>query len=219
MKPHYQTLEVEEDATHDEIKSSWKRLAKIYHPDKQGGSEEKQKELNEAYSILGDPEKRAQYDQVGLIENISLEDKAKKNLTELFEVAIGTWLGGGRPLNRMFIVMHQTVNEIIKNINYKISGKENQINSFYTKIGLIEDELEEKSSGEIYRLAVENTINIIEKEIVALKVEILQLESDIRLREKMIEILESEYPEEQDPEPEYQYHRHDSGIFVGRNIT
>lgn len=217
MKPYYQTLEVEENATQEEIKSSWKRLAKIYHPDKQGGSEEKQKEINEAYSILGDPEKRSQYDNVGIIENGSIEDQAKKNLTELFEFAISEWLKGGKPLERMFIVMHRTVNEIIKNAKYKISEKEYEIESLESTIGLIEDDLKEKSNGESYCLAIENTMHLVEKDIIAIKLEILQLEADIRLREKMLEILESDYPEEPELEPEYKIHS--SGIFIGRNIT
>ena len=49
------------------------------------------------------------------------------------------------------------------------------------------------------------------------EVEILQLESDIRLREEMIEILESDYPKEPEPKPEY--YEHESGIFARRNIA
>jgi molecular chaperone DnaJ len=59
---HYDTLEINENSSKKEIKSSYKRLAKIYHPDKDTGDEETFKEINVAYTILSDEEKRKQYD-------------------------------------------------------------------------------------------------------------------------------------------------------------
>lgn len=63
-KDYYDILGVKKDAAADEIKKAFRRLARKHHPDT-GGSEEKFKELNEAYEVLSDPEKRAQYDQYG----------------------------------------------------------------------------------------------------------------------------------------------------------
>lgn len=67
MADHYQTLGISKNASQDEIKKAYKKLAKQYHPDlnKDSGSEDKFKEINEAYQILGNEEKRAQYDQFG----------------------------------------------------------------------------------------------------------------------------------------------------------
>lgn len=65
MKDYYKILEVSEKATAEEIKSSYRKLALKYHPDKNPGNtsaEAKIKEINEAYGILGNPNKRAQYD-------------------------------------------------------------------------------------------------------------------------------------------------------------
>ncbi len=56
---------VSKSASADEIKKAYRRLAVQYHPDKQGGSEEKFKEINEAYEVLKDSEKRTRYDQFG----------------------------------------------------------------------------------------------------------------------------------------------------------
>lgn len=58
---HYETLGVNKDATQDEIKKAYRRLASKHHPDKGGSNEEFQK-IEEAYRTLSDPQKRAQYD-------------------------------------------------------------------------------------------------------------------------------------------------------------
>jgi len=60
-------LGVEKDATQDEIKKAYRKLARTYHPDlnKDEGAEEKFKEIGEANAVLSDPEKRAAYDQLG----------------------------------------------------------------------------------------------------------------------------------------------------------
>lgn len=64
-KDYYSVLGVSKGASQDEIKKAFRELAHKYHPDKQGGSAEKFKEINEAYQVLSNPEKRQQYDQFG----------------------------------------------------------------------------------------------------------------------------------------------------------
>lgn len=64
MKDYYKILGVSRDASQEEIKKAFHRLAHKYHPDK-GGDPEKFKEINEAYQVLGNKEKRAQYDKFG----------------------------------------------------------------------------------------------------------------------------------------------------------
>jgi molecular chaperone DnaJ len=66
MKDYYKILGVSRDASPEEIKRAYYRLAHKYHPDK-GGDEEKFKEINEAYQVLSDKEKRAQYDRYGRV--------------------------------------------------------------------------------------------------------------------------------------------------------
>ena len=60
MKDYYKILQVERTATQEEIKKSFRKLAKKFHPDVK--AEEVFKEINEAYGILGDENKRAEYD-------------------------------------------------------------------------------------------------------------------------------------------------------------
>lgn len=66
-KDYYETLGVNKNASADEIKSAYRKMAKKYHPDlnHEEGAAEKFKEIGEAYSVLGDEKKRAMYDQYG----------------------------------------------------------------------------------------------------------------------------------------------------------
>ncbi|MEK7566381.1 MAG: DnaJ C-terminal domain-containing protein [Patescibacteria group bacterium] len=64
---YYKILGVNKSATEDEIKKAYRKLAHKYHPDKPGGDEKKFKELNDAYQILSNKEKRAQYDRYGRV--------------------------------------------------------------------------------------------------------------------------------------------------------
>jgi molecular chaperone DnaJ len=62
---YYQTLGVAKDASQDDIKKAFRKLAHTYHPDKGTGDEAKFKEINEAYQVLSDDTKRSQYDNYG----------------------------------------------------------------------------------------------------------------------------------------------------------
>ena len=66
MKNYYQILGISRDASQEEIKKAYRKLAHKYHPDK-GGDEKKFKEINEAYQILSDKEKKTQYDRFGRV--------------------------------------------------------------------------------------------------------------------------------------------------------
>lgn len=64
-RDYYEVLGVQKSASDDEIKKAFRKLAVQYHPDKDGGNEEKFKEINEAYEVLKDKQKRQRYDQFG----------------------------------------------------------------------------------------------------------------------------------------------------------
>ena len=70
-KDYYEVLGVSRNATDDEIKKAYRKLALTYHPDRNQGNpeaEEKFKEINQAYEVLGDPDKRTHFDQFGTID-------------------------------------------------------------------------------------------------------------------------------------------------------
>lgn len=108
-RDYYEVLGVSKGATDEEIKRSFRRLAKQYHPDvnKEEGAEAKFKEIGEAYAVLSDPEKRRQYDQFGHaafdggaggagfggFEGFNFEDF---DLGSIFESMMGGSFGGGR---------------------------------------------------------------------------------------------------------------------------
>src|SRR5947207_10324254 len=68
FRDYYETLGVSKTASEDEIKGAFRKLARKYHPDvakDKKAAEEKFKEINEAYEVLSDPDKRSKYDTLG----------------------------------------------------------------------------------------------------------------------------------------------------------
>ncbi|HVA34551.1 MAG TPA: DnaJ domain-containing protein, partial [Candidatus Baltobacteraceae bacterium] len=71
-KDYYDILGVRRDASGEEIKQAYRALARKHHPDvshDKSGAEHRFKEINEAYEVLSDPNKRAQYDRFGVVGN------------------------------------------------------------------------------------------------------------------------------------------------------
>lgn len=111
-RDYYDILGVQRNATKDEIKNEYRKLALKYHPDrnKEPGAEERFKEVSEAYAILSDDEKRAQYDRfghAGIDSRYSAEDIFRGvDFDEIFrdmgfgfggfESIFDTFFGGGR---------------------------------------------------------------------------------------------------------------------------
>lgn len=65
MKDYYSVLGISRDASDEEVKKAYRKLAHEHHPDKPGGNADKFKEINEAYQVLSDRKKRAEYDRFG----------------------------------------------------------------------------------------------------------------------------------------------------------
>ena len=93
-RDYYEVLGVEKNASDAEIKKAYRKLAMKYHPDQNPGdksAEEKFKEINEAYEVLSDADKKARYDQYGFA-----------GVDPNFNPNAGAGFGGGRYLRRLF---------------------------------------------------------------------------------------------------------------------
>lgn len=97
FKDYYKILGVDKNATQEEIKRAYRKLAMKYHPDRNPGdksAEEKFKEITEANEVLSDPEKRKKYDTLGA--NWKQYEHAGQGFDDFFSQFGGTQGGGGR---------------------------------------------------------------------------------------------------------------------------
>jgi molecular chaperone DnaJ len=97
---YYEVLGVPRTASDEEIKRAFRKLAKLHHPDcnREPGAEEKFKEINEAYQVLSDPEKRHRYDRYGRVDiEGGFSDFGFGGLGDIFE---SFWNGFGTPFGR-----------------------------------------------------------------------------------------------------------------------
>ncbi len=93
-RDYYEILGLSRGASNDDIKAAFRKLARQYHPDvnKEADSEEKFKEINEAYGVLSDPDKRARYDRygrAGLGDLGGMPDFASMDFNDIFEEILG----------------------------------------------------------------------------------------------------------------------------------
>ncbi|WP_456373396.1 DnaJ C-terminal domain-containing protein [Thiolapillus sp.] len=96
FEDYYKIMGVNRDATQDEIKRAYRKLARKYHPDvsKEKDAEEKFKQLGEAYEVLKDPEKRAAYDQLGKNWKAGQDFNPPPDWDAGFEFSGGGYTGG-----------------------------------------------------------------------------------------------------------------------------
>jgi molecular chaperone DnaJ len=101
-RDYYEILEVGRDASVDDLRRAYRRLAKQYHPDvnKEPGAEERFKEINEAYAVLSNEERRAAYDRFGHAAVEGMGQDFGFGVTDIFEEFFGFGMSGGRRSRR-----------------------------------------------------------------------------------------------------------------------
>jgi curved DNA-binding protein len=141
MRDPYQILGVNKDASQEEIKAAYRKLAKKYHPDL-GGDPEKFKEINEANDVLSDPNKKAQFDFGGFNPSANVYRDGthfhfndifnNEDFMNIFAQAAGFPGGRRKPKNsniriRLSVTLDSILNEQIKNIDINIGSGNKQV--------------------------------------------------------------------------------------------
>ncbi len=149
---YYDLLGIKKGASDDEIKSAYRKMAMKYHPDRNQGdksAEEKFKEINKAYEVLKDPQKKAAYDQYGsaAFENgmgggpgagfnsngFDFNFGGEGGFSDIFSDIFSDFMGGGRSTQKstkgqdlrydMVITLEEAFTGTIKNISFRRNGK------------------------------------------------------------------------------------------------
>lgn len=104
FRDYYEVLGVPRDASGDEIKAAYRRLARKYHPDvsKESDAEDRFKEVGEAYDVLRDSEKRASYDQLGANWKSGQDFRPPPGWESVYRESSRNTDGAGDPFSRFF---------------------------------------------------------------------------------------------------------------------
>lgn len=165
-KDYYEILGVNKNVSDEDLKRSYKKLALKYHPDRNPNNKEaetKFKEINEAYSVLSDKEKRQRYDTYGTVDDIGGMDM---NADDIFAQFMKMHRGFGfgfddEPQERVFkgrdkilkvnVTLKEVYNNVTKDITYSVNRKCNFCNGSGSKTGKIEDCPHCNGTGQIHK--------------------------------------------------------------------
>lgn len=164
-KDYYEILGVDRNVSDEELKRSYKKLALKYHPDRNPNNKEaetKFKQINEAYSILSDPQKRQQYDTFGTVDNMGGMDM---NPDDIFAQFMKMHRGFGfgfddEPQERVFkgrdkvikvnVTLKEVYNNATKDITYTVNRKCPKCNGSGSKSGKVESCPHCNGTGQIH---------------------------------------------------------------------
>ncbi len=129
----YEVLGVSRDASADEIKSAFRRLARKHHPDvnpNDPSAEDKFKEIGEAYQILSDPDKRQRFDQFGTVDDVPsdpFQGAGGAGFGDLFEMFFGSSGGGGQSRRRSGVDGEDMRTEVSMSLADVVAGVTKQL--------------------------------------------------------------------------------------------
>lgn len=164
-KDYYEILGVNKNVSDEDLKRSYKKLALKYHPDRNPNNKEaetKFKEINEAYSVLSDKEKRQRYDTYGTVDDIGgMNMNADNIFAQFMKMHRGFGFGfDDEPQERVFkgrdkilkvnVTLKEVYNNVTKDITYSVNRKCNFCNGSGSKTGKIEDCPHCNGTGQIH---------------------------------------------------------------------
>lgn len=171
---HYKTLKLSKNCTQEQIKSSYRKLAKETHPDT-GGDPEEFKKIQQAYECLSDPTNRKIYDKTNS-EDLDIED-LKKKLTHLIEMS----MSGSNPIQSMSIALDTSLADSYHRsaqLALELASTQKECEAFtkMNKNHLLHD---------IFFSAYNNRIERIKKQIESTKQEIAEVKAIKKLLEDL----------------------------------
>jgi len=196
VKPYYETLKVAETATQEDIKLAYRIQAKEFHPDKEGDPEIMSM-INEAYSVLGDPEKRAYYDQYGTVDKTaSTDEEAEIQVLQAFRSAIKM----DRPVQSLFELVHSSIQGVLDDVMARKRGVEFDIDKAkHRKRTLIKLKGQKVKDGmDILKQAFDDEVSEIDATIS--RIDLKVFDREIEVLKKAKDIMDREYPKEKEPE-------------------
>jgi len=147
MNNPYEELNLSKDATGDQIKKAYRDLSKLHHPDKKGDPD-KFRDINKAYEILQDEEKRKHFDETGLLpdeqEENTIKGKTRENLYNLVKQILNDKNFIQRYNNIDFI---NTILNIINNNRIKIEENKKSVTEYCETMKLILDKFNYKGES------------------------------------------------------------------------
>lgn len=198
----YEILGVDCTATDAEIKAAWRKLSKRHHPDRKGGDPEMMAKVNRAYECLGDPDRRAHYDQTGV-------DRKPQKPNDIARNMVMWAINEGIKRDRGVGYIHRARNAL--------ASKKHELND--VKTSLLEN-IQEMEQG---RLTVtflgdadEDDLfdDILEANLQACRNTVARLDAEMADLDRAIELVDTKYSEPK-PGPKYRGHRvfiHSSGF-------
>lgn len=132
----YKNLNLSKDANADDIKKSYRRLARKYHPDvsKEEGAEENFKAVQKAYEVLSDPERRAHYDRTGQTRQEDPERAAMEMLAQAFATALRRTLE--KPTDQVSAA-NRVLGEMQDTVNREINSTKNAVKKLKRHLGMV----------------------------------------------------------------------------------
>ncbi len=155
-KDYYKTLGVGRDATQDEIKRSYRKLARKYHPDvnKDAEAEQKFKEVGEAYEVLKNPEKRAAYDRIGTGWQEGQEFRPPPDWNAGFEFSSGGFTGDTGHFSDFFEELFGHAGAAGRSFHVRREGMRSRGEDHHAKIMI---NLEDSYNGTVQTITLQKT--------------------------------------------------------------